>query len=157
MTNNSRFLKLVTIGMGIVVLLFMFLFNIQIFTSENVEAFPIEFMIAFIAIEIIFVLVLACIFFVYKIITKIIDQNFFTNLVLSYLKNIKSLVQGVFVLSVFTLPMFYWIAQTDDAPGLVLFGIGICFIPFVATVFLLVINELFEQMIQIKEENDYTV
>lgn len=157
MTFKSQFLKITTIGIGIVVLLFATLFNIQIFTAENHNPLPSTIIIGIVAIEVIFLLALAAVYFVYKIITKIIANDFFTTTVLTYIQRIKQVLQGIFLFSLFTLPMFYWIALGADAPGVVLFGLGLCFIPFVAALFLSVIKELFQQMILIKEENDFTV
>lgn len=55
------------------------------------------------------------------------------------------------------LPQIYRFADEDDAPGLVLIGMGIVLFPFIVSVFVAVLEKLLENAIQVKLENDLTV
>lgn len=55
------------------------------------------------------------------------------------------------------LPIFYILAKREDAPGLMVIGLIMCFAPFVVAVFAAVLQKLLESGIAIKSENDLTV
>jgi hypothetical protein len=55
------------------------------------------------------------------------------------------------------LPLVYYTAQADDAPGLVVIGLFFTFAPFVVAVFAAVVQRLLRDVITIKSENDLTV
>ena len=55
------------------------------------------------------------------------------------------------------LPFFYTLAQKDDAPGLVVIGMGIAGVAFIIFVFASVLNQLLQKAIAIKSENDLTI
>lgn len=53
--------------------------------------------------------------------------------------------------------MVYRIADVEDAPGVVIIGLGIIAVPLALSVFVATIEKLLESVIQIKHENDLTV
>ena len=55
------------------------------------------------------------------------------------------------------LPFFYYWAQLDDAPGLVLMGMMVTGIAFVIAVFGSVLKRLFCEALAVKSENDLTI
>ncbi|MDS8922331.1 DUF2975 domain-containing protein, partial [Streptococcus pneumoniae] len=55
------------------------------------------------------------------------------------------------------MPLFYIIAEIDDAPVLILMGAGIGLAAFVVAVFAAVLQKLLTHAIDIKSENDLTV
>jgi hypothetical protein len=63
----------------------------------------------------------------------------------------------MFVLFLGLLPMVYRIADVEDAPGVVIIGLGIVAVPLALSVFVATIEKLLESVIQIKHENDLTV
>lgn len=87
-----------------------------------------------------------------------IDKNkVFTLLAVNALKVIKYcafVFSGLYALS---LPVVYYIAQIEDAPGLVVIGLAFTGAPFVIGVFAGVFQGLLQSAIDIKSENDLTV
>lgn len=53
--------------------------------------------------------------------------------------------------------MVYRIADVEDAPGVVIIGLGIVTVSLALSVFVATIEKLLESVIQIKHENDLTV
>ena len=54
------------------------------------------------------------------------------------------------------MPLFYLIAEKDDAPGIILIGMALIFASMVIAVFA-VLQKLLKEAIDIKSENDLTV
>lgn len=87
-----------------------------------------------------------------------IDQNkAFSDLSVKALKKIKYCAIGIAVLYIGGVPLLIPIAQSDDAPGLVVIGMGIACAPIVIAVFASVLQKLMQNAIDIKSENDLTV
>jgi len=55
------------------------------------------------------------------------------------------------------MPLFYLIAEMDDAPGIILIGLVMIFAALVIAVFAAVLQKLLKNAIDIKSENDLTV
>ena len=55
------------------------------------------------------------------------------------------------------MPLFYLIAEKDDAPGIILIGMALIFASMVIAVFAAVLQKLLKEAIDIKSENDLTV
>ena len=55
------------------------------------------------------------------------------------------------------LPFIYTITQLDDAPGLLLIGLGLSAIPLTLTVFMAVLVRLWEAALQLKNENEQPI
>jgi hypothetical protein len=87
-----------------------------------------------------------------------IDKNIaFSELSVTALKNIKNcaiVISGLYVLG---LPLFYLVAEADDAPGVILVGMVVIFASMVVAVFAAVLQKLLHNALDIKSENDLTV
>ncbi|MFJ8459400.1 DUF2975 domain-containing protein [Lysinibacillus xylanilyticus] len=87
-----------------------------------------------------------------------IDKNeAFSDLSVRALKNIKYcaiIISGMYVIG---MPLFYLMADLDDAPGIIVIGMVIIFASFVIAVFAAVLQKLLKNAIDIKSENDLTV
>ncbi|MBG9758191.1 MULTISPECIES: DUF2975 domain-containing protein [Lysinibacillus] len=87
-----------------------------------------------------------------------IDQNIaFSELSVKALINIKYcaiIISSVYLVG---MPLIYYAAEVDDAPGLILIGMVIICASFVVAVFAAVLQKLLENAIDIKSENDLTV
>jgi hypothetical protein len=87
-----------------------------------------------------------------------IDKNkAFSSLSVHALKNIKycaTTISGLFLL---TMPVVFFVADKDDAPGLIIVGMVIASAPMVVAVFAAVLQKLLNNAIAIKTENEYTV
>jgi hypothetical protein len=55
------------------------------------------------------------------------------------------------------LPLYYLVADKDDAPGLVFVGLIIPFASLIIAIFSAVLQRLLQDAINIKSENDLTV
>ncbi|MGI2746972.1 DUF2975 domain-containing protein, partial [Bacillus cytotoxicus] len=87
-----------------------------------------------------------------------IDRNeAFSELSVRALKNIKNCAITISSLYVIGLPLFYLIAERDDAPGIILIGLVIIFTSTVIAVFAAVLQKLLKNAVDIKTENDLTV
>lgn len=66
---------------------------------------------------------------------------------------------GIIVGALFSvgLPYFYYVAQIEDAPGVMAIGLIFAGAPFVIAVFAAVLQKLLHSAIALKKENDLTV
>jgi hypothetical protein len=92
-----------------------------------------------------------------KLLGHIDENKAFTELSVRSLKNIKYCAITISVLSMSVMPLIYLIADEDDAPGLMVFGLVIPFASIVVAVFAAVLEKLLKNAIDIKSENDLTV
>lgn len=87
-----------------------------------------------------------------------IDKNkAFSELSVRALKHIKYCAITFSALYAISSPIFYYIAQTEDAPGVMMIGLVMTFAPMVIAVFAAVLQKLLKSAIDIKSENDLTV
>ncbi|HEK9099740.1 TPA: DUF2975 domain-containing protein [Bacillus pseudomycoides] len=87
-----------------------------------------------------------------------IDKNkAFSKLSVKSLKNIKYCAITISLLYAVGMPFFYFMAEIDDAPGIILIGLVIIFASMVIAVFAAVLQKLLKEAIDIKSENDLTV
>ncbi|KWX76210.1 hypothetical protein AMQ84_16115 [Paenibacillus riograndensis] len=87
-----------------------------------------------------------------------IDRNkAFSELSVRVLKNIKYCAIVISGLYVAGLPLFYLMAEKDDAPGIIVIGLVIIFASLVIAVFAAVLQKLLKEAIELKLENDLTV
>jgi len=87
-----------------------------------------------------------------------IDKNIaFSALSVRILMSIKYCAISICSLHVLGLPVYYLVADKDDAPGLIFVGMVIPFASLVIAVFAAVLQRLLQEAINIKSENDLTV
>ncbi|SOC19605.1 hypothetical protein SAMN05880501_11127 [Ureibacillus xyleni] len=87
-----------------------------------------------------------------------IDHNIaFSQHSVNGLKNIKRCAIAISSIYVVGLPLFYLIAERDDAPGIIVIGMVLIFASMVIAVFAAVLQRLLQEAINIKQENDLTV
>ncbi|RAR43895.1 DUF2975 domain-containing protein [Paenibacillus sp. MDMC362] len=93
----------------------------------------------------------------YKLLGYIDKNKAFSELSVRVLKNIKNCAAIISSLFVVGMPLFYLIAEKDDAPGIILIGMALIFASMVIAVFAAVLQKLLKEAIDIKSENDLTV
>ncbi|WP_079527717.1 DUF2975 domain-containing protein [Halobacillus hunanensis] len=93
----------------------------------------------------------------FKLLGYIDKHEAFSELSVKALKNIKLCAITISLLYVAGMPLFYLIAERDDAPGLIVLGMIIIFASLVIAVFAALLQKLLENAIDIKSENDLTV
>ncbi|MED4015158.1 DUF2975 domain-containing protein [Sutcliffiella cohnii] len=93
----------------------------------------------------------------FKLLICIDNNQAFSEVSVRGLKNIKNCAIMISFLYVVGLPLFYLVAEKDDAPGIILIGLVISFASLVIAVFAAVLQKLLKEAIDIKSENDLTV
>ncbi|HDR7913527.1 DUF2975 domain-containing protein [Bacillus pretiosus] len=93
----------------------------------------------------------------FKLVSYIDKGNAFSKLSVRALKKIKQCAITICVLYVVGMPLFYLIAERDDAPGIIIIGMILIFASMVIAVFAAVLQRLLKDAIDIKSENDLTV
>ncbi|UQZ36220.1 DUF2975 domain-containing protein [Paenibacillus sp. PK3_47] len=87
-----------------------------------------------------------------------IDKNkAFSDLSVRALKNIKYCAITISCLLTAGMPLFYLMAEKDDAPGIIVIGLILIFASMVIAVFAAVLQKLLKEAIELKSENDLTV
>ncbi|MCA1060515.1 DUF2975 domain-containing protein [Rossellomorea aquimaris] len=93
----------------------------------------------------------------YKLLKYIDLNNAFSESSIKALKTIKTCAIVISFFYVLGMPLFYAVAQVEDAPGVILIGLIIVFGSAVIAVFAAVLQKLLKNAIEIKSENDLTV
>ncbi|MBD3109619.1 DUF2975 domain-containing protein [Bacillus sp. AGMB 02131] len=87
-----------------------------------------------------------------------IDKNqAFSEVSVKALNKIKYCAITISALYIVMLPFTFFVADQDDAPGLILFGLFPIFASMVIAIFAAVLQKLLNNAIQIKSENDLTI
>jgi hypothetical protein len=92
-----------------------------------------------------------------KLLNYVDEGNAFSELSVRALRNIKYCAIIFSALYAISSPIFYYIAQAEDAPGVMVIGLIMTFAPVVIAVFSAVLEKLLQSAIDIKSENDLTV
>lgn len=89
---------------------------------------------------------------------SLIDANqAFSSLSVGAIRTIKRCAIAISVLYVACFPFFYFMADSDDAPGIVVLDMVIAFASIVIAVFAAVLQKLLQAAIAIKSEHDLTI
>lgn len=99
----------------------------------------------------------AALYEAFKLLSYIDKNEAFSELSVKALQKIKFCAMTISVLYVIILPFVYIVAELDDAPGLIIFGMVPVFAALVIAVFAAVLQRLLQEAIHIKSENDLTV
>lgn len=159
MKRETLLLKMAVFLIGIPVLA-LCIFWLPWFANEAAEHYP---KLAYLQYPtLISVYVTAIAFFValymaLRLLSYIDKNEAFSDLSVKALKNIKYcaiIISGMYVIG---MPLFYLMADLDDAPGIIVIGLVFIFASFVIAVFAAVLQKLLKNAIDIKSENDLTV
>jgi hypothetical protein len=93
----------------------------------------------------------------FKLLTYIDENKAFSELSVKALKNIKYCGVVIGLLYAAGMPYIFYVADKDDAPGVVALGLVIVFASVVIAVFAAVLQKLIQSGLDIKSENDLTV
>ncbi|MBT2648411.1 DUF2975 domain-containing protein [Bacillus sp. ISL-34] len=93
----------------------------------------------------------------FKLLSYIDKNKAFSELSVRALKKIKYCAITISSLYVAGMPLFYLMAERDDAPGIILIGLVVIFASIVIAVFAAVLQRLLQEAIDIKSENDLIV
>ncbi len=93
----------------------------------------------------------------FKLLSYIDKNSAFSELSVKALNNIKKCAITISSIFVLGLPLFYLVAEADDAPGIIIIGMVLIFASMVIAVFAAVLQKLLQEAIDIKSENDLIV
>ncbi len=93
----------------------------------------------------------------FKLLSYIDKNQAFSELSVKALKNIKFCAMTISGLYVVIMPFVFLLADQDDAPGAILFGMIPIATSIVIAVFAAVLQRLLKEAIDIKSENDFIV
>ncbi len=87
-----------------------------------------------------------------------IDSNkAFSELSLNSIQKIRSYAAAISIIYLFAMPLFYIVAEIDDAPGVILVGMIFVFAPLTVTVFAAILKKLLKNAIDLKNDNELTI
>ena len=87
-----------------------------------------------------------------------IDSNkAFSELSLKSIQKIRSCAAAISIIYLFAMPLFYIVAEIDDAPGVILVGMIFVFAPLTVTVFAAILKKLLKNAIDVKNDNELTI
>lgn len=93
----------------------------------------------------------------FKLLNLIDKNNAFSEASVKCLKIIKYcglIISGIFLAG---MPLVYYAAERDDAPGVIVIGLAFVFTSFVVATFASLLQKLLHNALEIKSENDLTV
>jgi hypothetical protein len=99
----------------------------------------------------------AALFQAFKLLRLIDQKNAFSGSSVKALKTIKKCAITISLFYVAGMPLFYTLAEVDDAPGVIVIGMTFLFGSAVIAIFAAVLQKLLNNAIEIKSENDLTV
>lgn len=156
---STLVLRLAVILLGSVVLLLSLLFLPQIW-ALSLYLFPDLTLMSYLVLG---QLLLTAVPFYYALLQAwallgLIDrQAAFSGASILRLRNIKKAAVLISVLYAAASPLYYLMADRDDAPGILLIVLIVLFAAFAVGVFAAVLETLLQDAIRIKAENDLTV
>lgn len=157
--GTTLFLKIAVILIGIPVLA-LCIFLVPEIGNFAVELYPdIAYMKYLVLIDL-YATAIPFFFALYqafKLLSYIDKNKAFSELSVRALKHIKYCAIIFSSLYVVGMPLFYLIAEKDDAPGIIVIGMVMIFASMVIAVFAAVLQRLLQEAIDIKSENDLIV
>ncbi|GGI46715.1 membrane protein [Paenibacillus marchantiophytorum] len=159
MKRETFFLKAAVILIGIPVLA-LCIFLVPEIASYTVELYPDHTYMKYLVFIDLYATAIPFYFALYqalKLLSYIDKNKAFSELSVKVLKNIKYCAIAISSLYVVGMPLFYLVAEKDDAPGVIVIGMLMIFASLVIAVFAAVLQKLLKNAIEIKSENDLTV
>lgn len=153
------FLKIALVLIGIPILA-LCIFLVPKVANYSAELFPNIAYIKYLVFIYLYVTAIPFYFALYqafKLLSYIDKNKAFSGLSVRALKNIKYCAVTISIFYAAGMPVFYLMAEIDDAPGIIVIGLVIIFASMVIAVFAAVLQKLLKEAIDIKSENDLTV
>ncbi|AKI92326.1 DUF2975 domain-containing protein [Bacillus subtilis] len=156
---STIFLKIALVLIGIPILA-LCIFLVPKMANYSAELFPNIAYIKYLVFIYLYVTAIPFYFALYqafKLLSYIDKNKAFSGLSVRALKNIKYCAVTISIFYAAGMPVFYLMAEIDDAPGIIVIGLVIIFASMVIAVFAAVLQKLLKEAIDIKSENDLTV
>lgn len=126
----------------------------QFFSGEKAQ---ISMVSLFLSIILSVLLGFRVLFLLTRILTYIKNSEAFSSKTLKVVSEIKKTILMISIIFLGILPFFYTVADRQDAPGVLVIGLAIAFVPFTAFIFSQIVEELFKSAIELKEDNELTI
>lgn len=159
MKRETLFLKVAVILIGIPILA-LCIFLVPEIANFAANLFPDQVYMKYLVFIDLYATAIPFYFALYQAfkLLSYIDKNIaFSELSVTALKNIRNCAMIISSLYVVGMPLFYLLAEADDAPGIIPIGIVMIFASVVVAVFAAVLQKLLKHAIDIKSENDLTI
>ncbi|MEC4033300.1 DUF2975 domain-containing protein [Bacillus subtilis] len=156
---STIFLKIALVLIGIPILA-LCIFLVPKIANYSADIFPNIAYIKYLVFIYLYVTAIPFYFALYqafKLLSYIDKNKAFSGLSVRALKNIKYCAVTISIFYAAGMPVFYLMAEIDDAPGIIVIGLIIIFASIVIAVFAAVLQKLLKEAIDIKSENDLTV
>ncbi|MEK9197133.1 MULTISPECIES: DUF2975 domain-containing protein [Bacillales] len=157
--GSTLFLKTAVVLMGVPVLL-LCIFLVPEIANFAAELYPDHTYLKYLVFLVMYAAAIPyyiALYQAFKLLSYIDKNDAFSQISVEALMKIKYSAISISVIYVLGLPLFYLIAERDDAPGVILVGLGLIFAPLVIAVFAAVLQRLLQEAINMKLENDLTV
>src|SRR3989344_8082858 len=157
--SSTFFLRAVVVVIGLAVLA-LCIFGLPVIVREVFEYISDFAYLKYPTLASLYITALAFFFALYQALKLLsyIDENLaFSELSIQALKKIKYsalVMSGVYLLN---MPIVFFLADKDDAPGGIIIGMVFACAPFVVAVFAGLLEKLLKNGMEIKSENDLTV
>ncbi|NJI51471.1 DUF2975 domain-containing protein [Bacillus subtilis] len=156
---STIFLKIALVLIGIPILA-LCIFLVPKIANYSADIFPniayIKYLV-FIYLYVTAIPFYLALYQAFKLLSYIDKNKAFSGLSVRALKNIKYCAVTISIFYAAGMPVFYLMAEIDDAPGIIVIGLVIIFASMVIAVFAAVLQKLLKEAIDIKSENDLTV
>lgn len=157
MKRETIFLKIAIFLIGIPIFA-LCLFVLPMIAKEAAAYYPkIVYLPVIIGIYLTAIPFYLALYQAFKLLNYIDMNKAFSEASVTSLKYIKYCAIAIGVTYGASMPLFYIIAEKDDAPGLILIGLLFTFAPIVVAVFAAVLQKLLQNAIDIKLDNDLTI
>ncbi len=157
--GSTFFLRVVTIGLGLIVLALCIFALPQMWRGGSAE-FPTASQAVFLIMIGLYATTIP--FFIalgetLKLLRYIDENKAFSDRSINAIRRIKLCASVIAVLYVGGVPLLFPIAEADDAPGLMIMGAVIACAPITVAVFAAVLQKLLQSASEFKSENELTV
>ncbi len=150
--TSTLFLRCVILVMAIIALILCGLALSEIPNEDDFDYIVILSVMNIAALPFFFAL-----FQTLKLLNYIDKNKAFSDLSVKAIKNIKYSAISMSLIYALAMPFVYHRADVDDAPGLIILGLGFVFAPTVIATFAAVLERILKDALSIKSENDLTV
>lgn len=154
MIRKIKLLRAALVIIGLLALLLMTGISIQFFQATDKNLIVDLFFLVIVAT---FFLGFRVLFFLNHILSCIKGPDAFSNKTLKLVVQVKNTILAISVIMLGILPFFYRAADIEDAPRVMVIGLIIVMIPFIAYIFSQIVEELFKKATSIQVESDLTI
>lgn len=157
MKPKTTFLKFILAGLVAFILFLSFLLTMGLLFSINEHSVFPEQVLASISLYLSAIASLLIIYYMYRMLDLVDNDRAFSAMSLIYVRAIFRLTIMEFIVLIGTVPFVYYIADNDDAPGVMIIGLGMLIIPLAVATFVSIIEKLLKNAIELKLDYELTI